>query len=1101
MPSGDELAETADTGSAQPPSSGQPPRSGDTIGRYVIERVLGAGGMGVVYAAHDPDLDRRVALKLLHEGGAGPEARTRLLREARAMAKISHANVITVYEVGTAAGVDFVAMELIEGTNLATWLRTSTRPAAAVLPVFRAAGRGLAAAHATGLVHRDFKPANVLLGTGGKVVVTDFGLARAFDDGGGTSPSMPGRPSDDVATAPLAGPATRPARVDALDETHEAAPTPAPPSTRSPRTDSADLSSTITRTGTLLGTPAYMAPEQFAGDVAGPKADQYAFAVALWEGLAGARPFRGTSFDELKQAVERGTAVDGERIPRRLRAVIARGLARDPAARWRDVDELLAALDRAERRPRQLAIAAAAVTVAGGLAALVAFGPGRDRTTAPPAVVCGITDADFDEAWSAPIAARIDAHFAGDPAWKTHQGDIDRFAASWRAERADACSDPSKREYHGRIGCLLAVRDELSAITTLAESLPIEAMRGAAIAEILSDPTSCRSGVAAARPRLPDDPAERAALSAIYRDSSIATMAARAGDAPRARAAAAAAVERARAGDNALGVAAALHAAAVVEHISGDCAKAEPLYAETAIAAERAQAGGVRAMAKIGELECFMGRSSDLDAIRALADQTEAAVDGAGGDRNLRAVFDMNLAAIDALAGDLDTAIERVAGSRQVFLEANDPRRVSSAADREATLRSFRNAPGDGARALELVRDAAAAAVAKFGPEHPISRDARVRLAYELLAREPDQARAMFAALAATRPPPSADDPPRDTSARAFGRVLGPDGAPAAGARVNAGLFLLCSDDGVPLPIDMIEAQPPVIVVTDADGRFDVKVPREAVVVADLGDLRAPVAVAGDRELTLRLGPALGASGTITVIPASPPPGSERATALAARATRPDALVIGSGAAFLYQCASRRDDAGNWSIHGLPADRRLRVGVAVTTGLGDRLVVSEPVRAEASPRPIALTLDLRGAALDVIVRADRAAPIPTAGVFLFGARLAPLPRNGVEMRDAVGAVSRSSVANAAPVVDATRTGAGAALYQPGDIHARFAAFAPGPVTVCVMPLAGDVRDDTFMRSLWGADDLDVRCRVIEVAAAPAVQAFVVETPPMRRLGP
>jgi serine/threonine protein kinase len=146
----------------------------------VIERVLGAGGMGLVYAAHDPDLDRRVAIKILRND-AGEEARVRLLREARAMAKLSHPNVITVYEVGSSAGVDFVAMELLEGGTLGEWLRAERRPPLEVLRRFRAAGAGLAAAHARGLVHRDFKPANVLLGRDGRVVVTDFGLARGFE--------------------------------------------------------------------------------------------------------------------------------------------------------------------------------------------------------------------------------------------------------------------------------------------------------------------------------------------------------------------------------------------------------------------------------------------------------------------------------------------------------------------------------------------------------------------------------------------------------------------------------------------------------------------------------------------------------------------------------------------------------------------------------------------------------------------------------------------------------------------------------------------------------------------------------------------------------
>src|SRR5215470_11479049 len=218
-----ELARTATAAASATPDD--PPVSlGATLGRYRLERELGAGGMGVVHAAFDPDLERRIALKVLRSATATTQARDRLLREARAMARLSHPNVVTVYEVGTAGGRDFVAMELIHGESLAEWLRADRRRTAAILDAFLAAGRGLAAAHAAGIVHRDFKPHNVLRGRDGRIVVTDFGLAREARD-----------------ALPQALDATLPLGADV----GSSSPTPL---------------AGLTVTGSLLGTPAYMAP-------------------------------------------------------------------------------------------------------------------------------------------------------------------------------------------------------------------------------------------------------------------------------------------------------------------------------------------------------------------------------------------------------------------------------------------------------------------------------------------------------------------------------------------------------------------------------------------------------------------------------------------------------------------------------------------------------------------------------------------------------------------------------------------------------------------------------------------------------------------------
>ena len=296
----DQLGATVTDAPATPRAA--PPRQ---LGKYRIERELGAGAMGIVHAAYDPELDRRVALKVVRVVGA--DARSRLLREARAMAKLTNPNVVVVYEVGTVDNCDYVAMELIEGVSLADWLRGGRRRLADRLDALVAAGRGLAAAHAAGLVHRDFKPHNVLCGRDGRILVTDFGLARTVES-----------VSDYAARAG-----------------------------EEPSQAGADAMATLTRTGSLLGTPAYMAPEQWHGKEIGPATDQFAFCVALWEALAGTRPFTGASFDELRAAVERGPAgLDASRLPRRLRPIVRRGLDPDPARRWPSMTAVLGAIAR-----------------------------------------------------------------------------------------------------------------------------------------------------------------------------------------------------------------------------------------------------------------------------------------------------------------------------------------------------------------------------------------------------------------------------------------------------------------------------------------------------------------------------------------------------------------------------------------------------------------------------------------------------------------------------------------------------------------------------------------------------------------------------------
>jgi tRNA A-37 threonylcarbamoyl transferase component Bud32 len=341
--------------SSAPDGAAPPLEPGTEVGRYVVLEPVGAGAMSTVYAAHDPELDRRVALKLLRTGGPDDELRARLYREAKAMARIAHPHVITVHDVGVYGSQLFVAMELVPGGTLRQWLAASPRGWRDVVATFVQAGRGLACAHAAGLVHRDFKPDNVLVGDDGRVRVTDFGLARAA--------------------------------------THDD-PRPAEPSTLVP-----DVATTITRTGAIVGTPAYMAPEQLRGEPADSRADVFAFCVALHEALYGERPFEGRSVVGLRSSTAAGIVRPPPRdssVPGALRAVLLVGLRPQPDDRYASMGELLLALEAAARGPRRgravfvWAMAAlVGVAAVGGLAALAQSRAGAPEANdvAPPAPV------------------------------------------------------------------------------------------------------------------------------------------------------------------------------------------------------------------------------------------------------------------------------------------------------------------------------------------------------------------------------------------------------------------------------------------------------------------------------------------------------------------------------------------------------------------------------------------------------------------------------------------------------------------------------------------------------------------------------------------
>ncbi len=382
-----------------------------TLGRYELGARLGQGGCGAVFVAHDPKLDRKVAIKVLLPSAIAPaEASERLVREAQALAKLGHPNIIEVFDVGTdtielgeegrpRSGV-YIVMEYIEGPTVQDWQVDDRRTVPEILDVYEKAAIGLGAAHAVGVIHRDFKPANVMLTHGGRVKVLDFGLAR-----------------EDLA---LASEHTPSGLLSSSD----------PEST-------SGSDSSLTRTGVVMGTPRYMAPEQHAAEPATPAADQYALCVALWEALTKSPTFSAQTLEGLARAKNAGapprpSAMRG--VPRSVYAVIARGLSPDPTQRFASMDAFVVALRRA-RRPARRGVWAGALVVGAAAAGVAAFAVSSRPAPSGPPAWCD----EAPPAWThTPIEAAA--------RWPTGtRPRVDRFVTRWNDARGRVC-DPGGDE-------------------------------------------------------------------------------------------------------------------------------------------------------------------------------------------------------------------------------------------------------------------------------------------------------------------------------------------------------------------------------------------------------------------------------------------------------------------------------------------------------------------------------------------------------------------------------------------------------------------------------------------------------------------------------
>lgn len=507
------------------------------IGRFVVLERLGEGGMGTVWAAWDPELDRRVAIKVTRRRVDRERSVARMRREARALARLDHPNVVTVHEVDVIDDHLYIAMELVRGGTLGTWCEEHPQDAkgrfAALLDLAIQAARGLSAVHGAGMVHRDLKPSNMLVDEHGRLCLTDFGLARLEVDGGSSSDvesgggrtanAATGRDGQAVAalraaeTVTLAlGPAAEPAEERAPQtETQALAPEPLV-SDEGLRSDH-PATGGLTRAGEILGTPAYMAPEQLAGR-ADALADQFSLCATLWEAAYGVRPFSGLTPVARLAAIEDGRPALPTKphdVPAWFRAVLRRGLANQPAQRWPDVPTLLRALERGRGRRRERWLLLGGALVLAGVAGWVTW------VRLEPGRWCGSGEDAVAAAWGSERRAAIA---------KRHETEVvealEANAAAWSAAYERACHAYAEAAPDARneavaplqagseqLACLADAREQLAAVTD--ELATTRADDHPALVGALPSPTDCEArDVVSTQPL---DPARLAAAPVLGR--------------------------------------------------------------------------------------------------------------------------------------------------------------------------------------------------------------------------------------------------------------------------------------------------------------------------------------------------------------------------------------------------------------------------------------------------------------------------------------------------------------------------------------------------------------------------------------------------------
>jgi serine/threonine protein kinase/tetratricopeptide (TPR) repeat protein len=732
----------APTQAAPPAPPGDPARSdtfapGAVEGRYTILERVGKGGMGEVYAAYDAKLDRRVALKLLLS--ERPENESRLSREAQAMARLSHPNVVAVFDTGVIAGRLFIAMEFVQGTTLRGWQRAARRSVAEILRVYAEAGRGLAAAHAAGLVHRDFKPDNVLVSPQGAVKVTDFGLVRADSDDRTEAMEPNAAPAGPVSGAtradtvtgrePEADPASRspsPSGESAVSGSGSWIASGRVPTART----SGPLETPMTEDGAVMGTVGFMAPEQYVSEPVSAKTDQFSFCVALYDALYGQKPFAGKGMAEIAAAALGGRVEPppkGHNVPARIHRVLLRGLSATKEARYRSMDELLDDLVRDRRAERLRLAGVVAGVVAVGLAVILT----QRAATARQGSLCAGAGPLAREVWNDDVKKAVEASVRGtglafaDDTWARTREQLDGYMGRWATMHEQTCRATRIDGHQAeplmavRMACLEQRRAAVRALTRVLEHADrqavekaVEASRNLPSIEDCADVTSLMAVKA-----LPADPAQRAAVLALEEEVGDLRVRGDSGKYKDVVASAPAVVERARASGYEPVLADALLVLGEAQDRVGTKPDAATSFREAFLAAEAGRSEDVKVRALIA-LEVTLADQRKFDDARMTSRHAAAASARVPDPETYRADLHSANAWLSCRDGKYD---ESTAEFRQAIAvaERNADAKPVRLARMYARAGGVLGDAGRFTEAMDLLDRADATFVRVLGPDHP----------------------------------------------------------------------------------------------------------------------------------------------------------------------------------------------------------------------------------------------------------------------------------------------------------------------------------------------------------------------------------------------